>query len=957
MRTYIGSMLKHCGSSIIHFGLARCLPIRNLVPKKVALILAYRYASRYHREEKSGSLEEELSNYNFGEWDRGGKTRNESLTPLYASIKKIIEGNVGSVCLAQVGSFYELYFEQAEVFGPKLGLKVATRKTSRYSIPMAGFPINQLQKFVKILVQDIGTTVAIIDQYPSENQLRDTIIHRRVSRIISPGTLVDETFLNYNQNNYLLALYIPPNTLGHAADVDIPIGLSWIDLSVGDFYVQSTTLGNLTSDISRINPSEIVISKQFQQMDLPSGLWYPGLQQLKKYFLRYHKVIYKDLKIVFKTNLRVTRKKIETYTQHEEAAMNMILSYISYNLPDREFSVEVPNRFWNGDSLQMDSRTREALELTERTTNGRHSSTGSLFSTIRRTVTSSGTRLLTKWIKSPILDKKELCRRQEFVSFFKSRMQLMRRLRATLSHTGDMTRSLQKLSLGTGDIVTNLHYIADDLFKFKEIKNVLSHEALIDNESRKILEPFLRQFEVSLDVAHTISSTLIPLNQDYSSNISTERATEGTFNGLANDLMGLSAIEKYRNHLDLKSDILDFSVRRDYTPELDKAHNELEHYLDVQNDFLSHFKNKVYGIDPKLNVIVRPQYLRYSNILQVSGKANMVDECYYTFKDDVYVKRGSFILLKPQKWNDIQISIREQIDFINSCEKKCIENLRLMVIKKAQEIRNVNRLVDYVDITSSFALLAEEYNLVCPKFVKSTQININDGRHIVVENGLKEIGGMFTPNDTKLDSSNKMWVISGPNMGGKSTFLRQNALIVILAQIGSFIPATSASLGIVDKIFTRIGASDDIFSDMSTFMVEMIEISNILRNATPNSLAVVDEIGRGTSGKEGLAIAYAALLYLLHSNKCFTLFATHFAQEIKALLSHEKVNTSKIGFYRTKVVLTGFNEPYDGNANLIFDHKLEPGISERSYALEVAKKAGFPDVAIKDALEALKVIG
>lgn len=951
-------MLKRTGSSIIHFGLAGFRSIGTSVPKKTVLISAYRYASRYHGDQKIGNLEEELNNYNFGEWDRGGKTRNESLTPLYASVKNIIDGNVGSVCLAQVGSFYELYFEQAEIFGPKLGLKVATRKTSQYSIPMAGFPVTQLQKFVKILVQEIGTTVAIIDQYPSENQLRDTIIHRRVSRIISPGTLVDETFLNYNQNNYLLAIYIPSNSLGHPADDEISIGLSWIDLSVGDFYVQSTTMGNLTSDISRINPSEIVISKQFQQMDLPSGLWYPGLRQLKKYFLRYHKVVYKDLKMVFKTNLRVTRKKIETYTQHEEAAMNMILSYISYNLPDRELSVEVPNRFWNGDCLQMDSRTREALELTERTTNGRHSSIGSLLSTIKRTVTSSGTRLLTKWIKSPILDKRELCKRQEFVRFFKTRTQLMHRLRATLLQTGDMTRSLQKLCLGTGDMVANLHYIADDLFKFKDVKDLLVNEASIDKEYTKILEPFLRQFEVSLDVANTISNTLIPPKQGYSSSISPEKAIEETSNELLNDLLGLSDIDKYKSPLELKNDTSDFTVRRDYTQELDKAHDELEHYFYEQNDFLDHFRNKVSDIDPKLSVIVRPQYLRYSNVLQVSGKANMVDKCYHAFKNDVYVKRGNFILLKPNKWNAIQVSIREQVDFINLCEKKCVEGLRAMVIKKAQEIRNANRLVDYIDITSSFALLAEEYNLVRPKFVKSSQLSINGGRHIVVENGLKEAGGMFTPNDTKLETSNKMWVISGPNMGGKSTFLRQNALIVILAQIGSFIPAKSASLSIVDKIFTRIGASDDIYSDMSTFMVEMIEISNILRNATPSSLAVVDEIGRGTSGKEGLAIAYAALLYLLHSNKCFTLFATHFAQEIKALLSHEKVNTSKIGFYRTQVVLSGTSkESYDGNANLIFEHKLEPGVSERSYALEVAKKAGFPTIAIEDALEALKVIG
>lgn len=192
-------------------------------------------------------------------------------------------------------------------------------------------------------------------------------------------------------------------------------------------------------------------------------------------------------------------------------------------------------------------------------------------------------------------------------------------------------------------------------------------------------------------------------------------------------------------------------------------------------------------------------------------------------------------------------------------------------------------------------------------------------------------------------------------MGGKSTYLRQNALIVILAQIGSFVPATKASIGIVDKIFTRIGASDDLYSDLSTFMVEMVETSNILKNATPRSLAIVDEIGRGTSGKEGLAIAYATLLNLLHVNKCRTLFATHFGKELESLLISDNVNQDKIRYYRTKV-LHKERMPEEGNFNLIIDHTLERGISNRSYALEVAQMAGFPESALSKARKALKLI-
>lgn len=226
-------------------------------------------------------------------------------------MKKIIDLNQGCVCLIQVGSFYELYFEQALDYGPQLGLKVSTRKTNNYTIPMAGFPTYQLQKFVKILVQDLGENVAIIDQFPTR-KISETIIHRKISRIVSPGTLVDETFMNYNQNNFLLAISFPANCTKVPADPETAVGLSWIDVSVGEFYVQNTTLGNMISDISRVNPSEIIISKEFQDMNIIDGNWYPPLQELRRFFLRYHKTTYNDLKLKFKSGLQTTRKMLES---------------------------------------------------------------------------------------------------------------------------------------------------------------------------------------------------------------------------------------------------------------------------------------------------------------------------------------------------------------------------------------------------------------------------------------------------------------------------------------------------------------------------------------------------------------------------------------------------------------------------------------------------------------------
>lgn len=916
----------------------------------------YKYAQKTSVAKSETGVGNEVSTIEqpLLDWDRGGRTQNEALTPLYASMKNLIDTNPGCVCLIQVGSFYELYFEQAEVYGPKLGLKVATRKTNNYSIPMAGFPIYQLQKFVKSLVQDLEVNVAIIDQYPLERRINDSIIHRKISRIVSPGTLVDETFLNYNQNNYLVAIAFPTKLTKTPADLDLSIGLSWIDISVGEFYVQQTTLGELIADISRINPSEIIISKEFQDENLTNGQWHLSLQDLRKFFIRYHKTVYKELKLQFKSNLQTTRKKLESFSIKEEMAMNMILSYINVNLPDTDPTLDVPIQYWNEDSLQMDARTREALELTERSTGGHTSTVGSLLNTIKRTITPSGTRLLTQWLKSPILDVSELRRRQEFVILFKENNYLKLSLRSQLSQLGDFIRSVQRLVFGTGDTVAHLQYIGDGLTKLENLHKFLKEESKRDKHAGKVLGPFLKQFKVSSTLAEKIFSTL-NVEIDTDDFADTEQGdteeSESTIYSVSN-----KSIEKYK---DLRKQKLEqgtfFAVKKDYDSTLKQAHDKLEGLMIQENNLIQTIRTQIQEIDSKLAVIKKSQHGRYINVLYISGKQKLIDEAYRQLSSDIRERRKGSLLYKPESWGKLQALIDEQIDIIKESEKEIVDTLRQEVLDKVSEIRSVSKLVDYLDVTSSFAILAEENNLVCPKFVKMPQLNITGGRHIVVESSLKSVSDMFIPNDTKVGSDGNLWVISGPNMGGKSTYLRQNAIIVILAQIGSFVPAKKASLGIVDKIFTRIGASDDLYSDLSTFMVEMVETSNILMNATPRSLAIVDEIGRGTSGKEGLAIAYATLLELLHVNKCRTLFATHFGKELENLLISNNIKQDNIRYYRTKVLHKETIQE-DGNFNLIIDHSLEPGISDRSYALEVAKMAGFPESALSKARKALKLI-
>lgn len=879
------------------------------------------------------------------DWDRGGQTKDVALTPLLLSMRRLMDANKGCVCLIQVGSFYELYFEQATLVAPKLGIKVAVKRTNNHSVPMAGFPVAHLRKFVKMLVHDLQVNVAVIDQYESSTE---SIMHRKVSRIVSPGTLVDESFINFSKNNYLVAIYIPPQA-SQGPNPDIPVGILWIDISVGEFHVQETTMADLASDLNRISPSEVILLKEWQDQDELLD-WISEMANLRKYFVRYHKTTYRDYKVQLKSSLQTTRKKLEDFTVSEEAAMNMVLSYVNVNLPDRPLLLDVPDQYYSSKYLHMDSRTRDALELTERLSSGLNSAVGSLLNTIKETVTPSGTRLLTQWIKLPILDIEELKTRQRFVQLFHDANPFCMRLRHQLTRLGDPVRSLQKLALKAGPPVSHLLAIGEGLGELQKLKTLLE-EFRQENEDEKLLK-FIEDFDVPIGIANEILDTL------YTDPVlvnARELVEEGD-SGLLSDLLGSSqtAISDYKNEDSTKEGepIFVFNVKRDHDPDLSKLHNELEEIQRKEIEMLQSVRENVATVDPRATVIKKDQVGRYFDVIHISCRQKMSGEIakHLDENGEIREKKKTTLIYKPFKWTRLQEQRSSIVHKIEEMEKIIIENLKKAILEQTLQIRKVSKMADFIDITSSFAILARENNLVCPKFVKSNYLNVVQGRHPVVESGLKTNGEMFTPNDTKLGPDGNLWIISGPNMGGKSTFLRQNALIVIMAQIGSFVPASKANIGIVDRIFTRIGASDDIFSDLSTFMVEMIETSNILSNATSKSLAIVDEIGRGTSGREGLAISYAALVSLLQKNKCRTLFATHFGTELKKLLDADEISQANVRFYRTKV------HKADGAENISFDHTLEPGISERSYAFEVAKLAGFPDYSLDHAKRALRLL-
>ncbi|EGW34258.1 uncharacterized protein SPAPADRAFT_148870 [Spathaspora passalidarum NRRL Y-27907] len=880
-------------------------------------------------------------------WDRGGRKQDKSLTALYATIRRLIDKNPGSASLVQVGSFYEMYFEQAEQYAPKLGLKLAIKRTKNYAIPMAGFPLSQLRKYVEILVHEIGVNVAIIEQYPTSDAVQlNNLIHRKISRIVSPGTLIDESFLNYNSNNYLLAISFPPHLTDLPPDPQTPVGLAWVDISVGESFIQQTTLKDLSADISRISPSEILLTQDCQPLELHTGKWESSLQILRKYFLRYHSAQHSDLKLQFKSSLQATRRALQNLSVRDHSALNMILSYVRINLPEANFSLELPTYYYNKNVLQMDPRTREALELTERSVNGRASVIGSFLTTIRETATASGSRLLTQWIKSPILDIRELQRRQGYVKLFLDYPMLRRTMRMHLSQIGDFIRFVQRLTVGTGDDVVQLVSIADSLSKLQKLEEYLKEE-YAKQKDMTVLGDFLKKFHVPTGIADEIHKTIY-IKPVIKVEDSEEKVDESDESALEMDM------DKYRikqtDELSNEPDF-SFSVNRDFNETLSKLHSDLDNLERKEQVQIANVQQILTEIDPKLTVSKKEQYGRYSDVLYISGKQKSIVTAFEKFDQDVRERKQKSFIYKPKEWDDLQRKIHEIHNAIVSEERKIIEYLKVKVIDEIPAIRHVSRLVDFLDVTSSFSILAQENHWTCPELTDSPCLEIKQGRHVVVESSLREGGGNFTPNNTNLGTDGKLWVISGPNMGGKSTFLRQNALIVILAQIGSYVPCEYAKVGIVDKIFTRIGASDDLFNDLSTFMVEMVETSNILRNASSRSLAIVDEIGRGTSGKEGMAIAYATLRNLVEVNQCRTLFATHFGKELQSILQSNNVDQKDIRYYRTRVLVNESDSEFE--KKWIIDHHLEPGISETSNAIEVAQMAGFPERALDVARDVL----
>ncbi|KAE8354143.1 muts domain V-domain-containing protein [Aspergillus coremiiformis] len=868
------------------------------------------------------------------------------------------------VILTRVGGFYELYFEQAEELAPLLNLKLASKKTSAGPVPMAGFPFFQLDRFLKILVQDLNKYVAISEEFTNdaEDKARSggLLFDRKVARIITPGTLIDEKFMDPAENNFLLAIYINEPSLkaeleqqqhdisSHQhvlSSASQPVGLSWLDLSTGDFFTQSTTAQMLPSAIARIGAREILVDQSIRDLIGQEFQLLIGHDHRLMTFFRFPRDISPMSQWDSMLETPVSPKAIETFTPEETAAGYSLLEYIRVQLQGLDVKLQPPRRRHLNESMNIDRNSLKGLEILETARDG--FGKGSLLHAVRRTSTKSGARLLRDRLTSPSTSLQVINERLDLVSVFISNGELRDSVTRLLKRSYDAQRLVQKFTLGRGD-PDDLVCLSRAIEASKEIKQVLlgtTHDVSSSSQANNTLVVMTSRLQLdgpnilAVQILATIDEEGLIQRQQIEDDTAAEAAVlaqEVAMNeGLPTDLDALpkkvraKGTSRAGTAADEPSDVDTWIMRRDASPALSNLHHALTKLYDEKASLTQHLRDSVGSSTLTLKWTPGLGHICHVKGAKVSQQA--LEELGVTRNVSSTKSTRSFYL---PAWTElggrtdqVKLQIRQE-------EQLIFENLRREVILNLVKIRRNAAVMDELDVACSFATLAHEQQLVRPILTKGTSHRIVGGRHPTVKLGLEEQGRRFVSNNCFLGDQERIWLITGPNMAGKSTFLRQNALITILAQVGAFVPAEYAEIGIVDQIFSRIGAADDLFRDQSTFMVEMLETAAILKQATSRSFVIMDEVGRGTTPEDGTAVSFACLHHLHYRNRCRTLFATHFHE--LADMTHD---FEALGRYCTDVKETA-------SGSFSFVHRLRPGVNRESHALKVAQLAGLPKETI-----------
>ena len=837
--------------------------------------------------------------YDSKEVQKKSNVSSHNMTPMMLQYSKIKEDHYDKLLFYRMGDFYELFFKDAEIASKALGIQLTKRgKHQGDDIPMCGVPVHSADDYLERLIRK-GFCVAVCEQTedPSEAKKRGakSVVKREVVRIVTPGTLTEDSLLDACQNNYLIAVYIKGGKAGKSYSV------SCVDISTGEFIVLETSEADFLGEVLRLSPQEIlvadaniedanikIISNNYSITTLPSQYFNSrsGEAELKRVL-----------------NITVI-DSLGDFSRNEFSSISALLKYLEITQIDKFPVLSFPKKEKKNDVMVIDAATRANLELTK-SIHGEKS--GSLLASIDRTVTGAGSRMLSKWVSGPSTELELINRRHDIVSCFCKREALCNSLMGTLKSTPDIARSYSRLVLGRGG--------PRDLGAVRDALKVCSVLYAIINDQKDLI-----------DVPEELSS-IKDILQGSECNLK-----DKLDRALNIDLPFLKRDGGF--------------VKEGYCTPLDHARNLKDKSKKIIAALQSRYidETSIKSLKIKFNNVLG----YFIEVTALHGKA-LLAEPY----SNVFIHRQTLansIRFTTEELNGLQTQILSATENSIALELEIFESLTKDIKDNETLLFDISEALSGLDVYLSFAHLAQEQGYVRPEICESYVYEIHGGRHPVVDMVLKkENEGPFIENDCILNSDNsdnnsgRIWMLTGPNMAGKSTFLRQNALIVILAQIGSFVPAQSVRIGLVDRLFSRVGASDDLARGRSTFMVEMVETAAILNQATERSFVILDEIGRGTATFDGLSIAWATLEYLHEQIKCRALFATHY-HELTALtndLANAKNMTMKVK---------------DWKDDIIFLHKVIEGAADKSYGVQVAKLAGLPKTVIKRAMSVLELL-
>jgi DNA mismatch repair protein MutS len=780
----------------------------------------------------------------------------------------------------RMGDFYEMFFDDAVAAAEALDIALTKRgKHEDEDIPMCGVPHHAAEGYFLTLIRK-GFRVAVCEQMesPAEAKKRGhkSVVRREVVRLVTPGTLTEDSLLDARRHNYLAAFHV----------VRDQGALAWVDISTGAFHVMPCAGAKLGPELASLTPREVIV------VDSAQGDWAGLVSESGAVLTTLGAAAFdstageKRLSALFKVG---SLDAFGAFERAEIAAMSAVAEYLDITQRGNLPLLRPPVRETQKSAMQIDAATRRSLELTHALAGGRQ---GSLLACIDRTVTAGGARLLERRLASPSCDLAIITARQDAVAFMLDQTRLCDDIRDALRGTHDLDRALSRLALDRGG--------PRDM---AAIRNTMAQAARLPVHHN--MPPLLA--DVARDLAgHDVLVALLDAALIAEPPL---LARDGGF------------------------------IAAGYDAELDEARKLRDEGRSViagmQADFIA-------------QTGITSLKIKHNNVLGyfIETTATHAEKMLAPPLNDSFIHRqttANQVRFTTVELSEIETRILNAGGHALEIEKRLYSSLKDAILAQAGPLGALARALAEVDLATALAHLARTENWVRPKLDDSRAFAITGGRHPVVEMALQKQGAPFVANDCTLSDA-RVWLLTGPNMAGKSTFLRQNALLAILAQMGGFVPATAAHIGIVSQIFSRVGASDDLARGRSTFMVEMVETAAILNQADDRALVILDEIGRGTATYDGLSIAWATLEHLHDVNRCRALFATHY-HEMSAL-------SAKLDGVENATVTV---KEWDGD--VIFLHEVKRGTADRSYGVQVARLAGLPQVVVdraKVVLEALE---